>query len=473
MRLNSLAFGFLAALVFTLMAANTQTLHAQVTAETLIGKSVSDITESMSKPIEEAITLFKNRQFEDARNRLKSTCKAHPQLPPAGVLMAQMFVAANQGLAARGELERCVLANPTDPEPYLVFGDLAFQNRQITESGLCFDKANDLAQAYNANPRRKRNLQIRAYAGQAAVAAAREQHAAEEQLLTKWIGLEPDSTAAYTRLARCQYKQGGDENIRKAYATFGKLYDEIDKEKDPTKKVPRAEINMAVLYSQEGKRDNAKKLMDLALSRAAQDDINTRLAVGQWALENGDVPMAKQAAGAAYKVDPDSLQAMLLLGVAARYEGDATKAEQWFRAAHSKTPSNFAVINNLALTLIEQPDETKRRQALEFAQLNQRVNNNLQTPAGREAAATLSWAAFRLGREADAEKGILQVLQSGSVSNEAAYHAALILNERGRAAQARQILEPLVKQTSFFPGKDDAKTMLAKLASEGDLLPSP
>ena len=136
MRLNSLAFGFLAALVFTLMAANTPTLHAQVTAETLIGKSVSDITESMSKPIEEAITLFKNRQFEDARNRLKSTCKAHPQLPPAGVLMAQMFVAANQGLAARGELERCVLANPTDPEPYLVFGDLAFlcEDEDQTES---------------------------------------------------------------------------------------------------------------------------------------------------------------------------------------------------------------------------------------------------------------------------------------------------------------------------------------------------
>ena len=473
MRLNLVPIGTLAALALVISAASTQTAQAQLTPEKLIGKSVSDITEVMSRPIEEAITLFQNRQFDEARSKLETTCQIHKQLPPAGVIMAQMFVAANQGLPARGELERCVLNNPTDPEPYLVFGDLAFQNRQITESGLCFDKANELAQAYDANTRRKRDLQIRAYAGQAAVAAAREQHTLEEQLLTKWIGLEPDSTAAYTRLARCQYKQGGDENIRKAYATFGKLYDEIDTEKDPAKKVARPEVNMAVMYTQDKKIDNAKKLMELALQRASQDDINTRLAVSQWALENGDLTMAKKAAGDAYKVDPDSLQAMLLLGVAARYEGDGTKAEQWFRAAHAKTPSNFAVINNLALTLIEQPDETKRRQAMEFAQLNQRVNSNLQTPVGREAAATLSWAAFRMGQEAQAEKGIVQVLQSGSISNEAAYHAAQILNERGRAAQARQILEPLVKQTGYFPGKDDARTLLAKLASEGDLLPKP
>ncbi len=446
---------------------------AQVTPETLIGKSVSDISDAISKPIDEAITLFKNRQFDDARNKLKATCQANPQLPPAGVIMAQMFVAANQGLAARGELERCVLNTPNDPEPYLVFGDLAFQNRQVTESGLCFDKANQLCASYDANPRRKRDLQIRAFAGQAAVAAAREQHTMEEQLLGKWIELEPDSTAAYTRLGRCQFKQGGSDNEKRAYATFGKLYDEIDTEKDPAKKVPRPEINMAVLYTQDKRPKNAEQLMKLALQRAAADDINSRLAVSQWALENGDLTLAKSAAAAAYKVDPDSLQGMLLLGVAARYEGDLVKAEQWFRAALGKAPSNFAAINNLSLTLIEKPDETARKQALEFAQLNQRVNTQLNTAAGREAAATLAWAFFRMGREADAEKGMIQILQSGSVSNEAAFHAAKVLVDRGRSQQARQILEPLVKQTNFFPGKSEAKTMLDKLAAEGDLLPSP
>jgi len=461
-------------LALTALSLFSHTTRAQeLTVDSLIGKSVTDIPDSVRQPVEEAITLFKNRQFDDARQTLKITCQAHPQLPPPGVLMAQMFVAANQGMAARGELERCVLNNPEDPEPYLVFGDLAFQNRMITESGLCFDKAHELCQKYNANPRRKRNLQIRAYAGQAAVAAAREQHQKEEELLTKWIELEPDSTAAYTRLARCQFRQGGKENEQRAYATFGKLYEEIDTERDPEKRVPRPEVNMAVMYSQDGRIENAKKLMRLAMQRAGQDDINTRLAISQWALENGEMQMAKEAATKAYQINPDSLQAMLLLGVAARYEGDAARAEEWFRKALAVAPSNFAAMNNLALTLIEQPDETKRRQGMEFAQLNQRANNNLQTAAGREAAATLSWAAYRMGREADAEKGMLQVLQAGSISNEAAYHAAKVLNERGRDKQARQILEPLVKKTQYFPGKEEAKTLLAQLSAESDLLPTP
>ena len=75
-------------------------------------------------------------------------------------------------MAARGELERTVLADPKDPEPYLVFGDLAFQNRQVTDSSLCFEKANELVQSYASNPTRKRDLQIRAHAGLAALQVA-------------------------------------------------------------------------------------------------------------------------------------------------------------------------------------------------------------------------------------------------------------------------------------------------------------
>lgn len=468
-------------LALAVWAVYGSTAQAQITPEQLIGKSVTDITDSMSKPIEQAITLFKNRQFKDARDLLTTTCKANPQLPPAGVIMAQLFVAANQGLAARGELERCVLNNPDDPEPYLVFGDLAFQNRQITESGLCFTKANELCARYNANPRRKRNLQIRAFAGLAAVASAREQYPLEEQLLTSWIEVEPDSTAAYTRLGRCQFKQGigADDEARnaaekKAYGTFKKLSDEIDKEKDPEKRVPRAEVNMAIMYTKANRLANAKRLLKFAMERAERDDINTRLAVAQWALENGNLEgnldLAKAAAAEAAKINPDSLQAILLQGVALRYESAHAAAEQKFRAALDKSPSNFAARNNLSLTLIEQPDESKRRQAVEFAMMNQRINNSLKTSLGREAAATLAWAYFRMGREADAEKGMLQILGSGSVSNEAAYHAARILNDRGKKQQARQILEPLVKQSRYFPGKDDARTLLAQLASEGDLL---
>ncbi len=452
-------------------AVSNSSLHAQVKVEDLIGKAVPDITEDIEKPVAQAIKLFSEGKFDEARTLLKETRAKKPQLPPEGVIMAQLMVAINQGLAARGELERTILADPKDPEPYLVFGDLAFQNRQVTESSLCFEKANELVQTYASNPRRKRDLQIRALAGLAAIASARMQYPLEEKYLNDWIKLEPDSTAAYTRLGRAQYMQKTDASAGVAYKTFQKLYDEVDKAKDPAKKVPRAEVNMAVLYTQDDKVANAKKLMDLAMSRATPDDVNTRLAVSQWALENGELDLAKSAATAALKADPDSLQGMLLMGITARYAKDYPNAETYFRKALAKAPSNFAAMNNLSIAMIDQPDEAKRRQALEYAQLNQRVNQDLNTPAGRESGATLAWVLFNMGNEADAENAAIRVLQSGSISNEAAYYLAKILSDRGRAKEAKQILEPLIKQPRFFPGKNEAKDVLARLGDTGDLEP--
>lgn len=454
-----------------LAAAVASPAHAQVKVEDLIGKAVPDITDAIEKPVEQAIKLFGDQKFDEARDLLKATREKNPQLPPEGVIMAQLMVGINQGMAARGELERTVLSDPKDPEPYLVFGDLAFQNRQVTESSLCFEKANELVQSYASNPTRKRDLQIRAFAGLAAVASARMLYPLEEKYLNEWIKLEPDSTAAYTRLGRAQYMQKSEASAQTAYKTFQKLYDEIDKVKDPAKKVPRAEVNMAVLYTQDDKVSNAKKLMELAMSRATPDDVNTRLAVSQWALENGELELAKTAAAAALKADPDSLQGLLLMGITARYNKDYPNAETFFRKALAKAPSNFAAMNNLSIAMIDQPDEAKRRQALEYAQLNQRVNQDLNTPAGRESGATLAWVLFRMGQEADAEAAAIRVLQSGSISNEAAYYLAKILSDRGRSKEAKQILEPLIKQPRFFPGKDEAKDVLARLADQGDLLP--
>ena len=446
-----------------------QVCYAQLTPDVLIGQAVAEVSPAMSEPINEAIALFQARQFDDARKVLSDLCRAHPQLQPAGVLMAQMFFAANQVLAARSELERCVLEHPTDPEPYIMFGDLAFQNGQLTETGLCFDKAHQLVQAYRSNPRRQRALQIRAYAGQAAVASARKQYTVEEQLLTKWIALEPNSIPAYTRLARCQYNQGGIDNEKKAYATFSKLYDEIDNQSDAAKQVLRPEVNMAVLYTQNNRLDHAQRLMGFAMQRAAAEDITTRLAVSQWAMDTGNLKLAKEAAAAAYRIKKDSVQVMLLLGVAARFDGDAERAAAWFRAAHAKAPTDFLAINHLALTLIEIPDAAKQREAQQFAELNQRQNNNFSTLLGREAAATLAWTTFRLGREEEAERSMLQIVQSGlTISNEAAYHAAIVLSARGHKAQARQMLQSLMKQPSFFPGREKAKALLEKLNSEAE-----
>ena len=231
---------------------------------------------------------------------------------------------------------------------------------------------------------------------------------------------------------------------------------------------------MAVLYAQdEEKLPNAKKLMELAAERAVPEDLKTHLAVAQWGMQNGYLDLAKQGAAKAVKVDRDSPEAMLAAGLVARFEGNAEAAEQAFQAVLVKSPSNFAAINNLALTLIAEPDEAKRKRALQYAQLNQRAFSDARTPAGREAAATLSWVLYKLGRDADAERAILQVLRAGGVSNESAYHAAKILAARGHNKQAKQILDPLLKTRGQFPGRRDAESLQKQVASAADSEPRP
>lgn len=455
--LRRLAIGVAAGCAICIAAGSEA--YAQITVKGLLESAVTDISQEVGSEVQKAITLFSNGKFEDARNTLKALRRTHPELPPAGVLMGQMFFAINQRGAGRAEVEQVAIEDPGDPEPYLIFGDLAFQGQRFTESMLCFERANALVQNFSANPKRKQHLRMRTVAGLAAVASARRQYAEEEKYLKEWIQIEPDSTAAYTRLGRAQFNQGSDRH-RDAYATFRKLYDDIDKEIDPAKKVPRPEINMALLYTQDDKLPNAKKLMDLAAERAAADDMTTQLAVAQWALQNGYLDRALESALAAEKVDPKSAQALMAVGLSARYSGKYDDAQEAFEKVWAMSPASFAALNNLALTLVEQPGEEIKNKALQFAQMNQRANNETQSAAGREAAATLAWVLHRTGRAADAERVILAALQAGSVTNESAYHAAQILADRERNEQAKQILEPLLAQPGYFPGRKEARDLL-------------
>ena len=149
---NCFAGRLTAAIALTLLAGilAPADASAQITVKDLLGKFITDVPPAMGKDVQDAITAFTNAKFGDARELLKAANEKYPQLPPAGVLMAQMLVAANQGAAARAELENMVVEVPNDPEPYLVFGDLAFQQQRFTESHLCFAKAGALVPGYSA-----------------------------------------------------------------------------------------------------------------------------------------------------------------------------------------------------------------------------------------------------------------------------------------------------------------------------------
>lgn len=418
--------------------------------------------------VQEAANQFLQRNFEEAEKLLKEAKELHPELPPAGVLLGSLYARANSSLAARTSYEKAVRDEPDDPEPYVVFGENAVRQRRFTDAALLFDKAIEVCNAYNANRERKENLSSRAYSGAALVAQARERWEDAERLLRETIKLKGEDTQLAQRLGQVLFKQAegaADEAARKqgeqaAYREFERAY-----KLDP-KLVARPEINMARMYQAGGREKNAKKLVELARNRD-QDGLGTQLAAAQWAIDTGNLEVLAACAESAMRIDGESLQALVLDGFLKRLKGDFAGAEKSFRAAHEAAPSNAAVLNQLAISLSEQPDETKKKQALEFAQMSARMYQDLKRADAREAAVTLGWVLYRMGRSQDAARSIQTALNAGRIGPEASFMAARIASERGSDDAAYQLLKLALDGNSrLFPNREEATQLLAKLESE-------
>ena len=226
---------------------------AQVTAQTLIGKAVSD--DSQSKDINNAITRFRDRDIDGCRAVLERAKTNNPKLPPPGVMMAMLWLSVNQLAPARGELEDTAVKFGADPEPYLMLGDLAFQDRRITDAAVLFDKATALAATYEENPKRKRDFDIRCNAGSAAVAEARRQWENAQKHLAAWIELDPDNASAHQRMGIVLFQLNKQTDALAQFREAKKL----------DEKAVQPELAMARLYDDAKKRDVAKKLVEAAI----------------------------------------------------------------------------------------------------------------------------------------------------------------------------------------------------------------
>jgi tetratricopeptide (TPR) repeat protein len=365
-------------------------------------------------------------------------------------MLAQFLFAANQPALARAELERVVKSQPTDPEPYQLFGEVAFQQRQYTEADLLFAKSLELSEQLAANPRRQQNLTKRANFGLASVAEVREDWQTAQKYLKAISQAEPADIAAGTRLARTMFQLGDDKG---AYNLLGQIW-----KKD--EKTTRPEVTMGVWYEQSGKRANASNLMKKVAERDAKG-LETQLAVARWALDAGELDLAKSCADRALELEPNSLEAKLVLGLVARYNKDYAAARSAYESAHLQSPSHLAAMLQLSLVLLEQTGN--ERMALDYAQTAARIFSDLSQATGREAAVTLAWVLLRLGRPAEAQRAIQEALAAGSVSPEGAYFAARILEQGGNTEAAGKLLQTALNNDPSFPTRTDADRLLKQL----------
>ncbi len=418
-------------------------------AENAAAVTMLGANEAIKRHLEDALLVYRRGNLDGALSVLRAARAEHPALPLAEVILARFCLADRKTGEGRELLQRAITTQAGDPEAYLILGELALGESKLAEADGLFERAlqksDQLAEGY---PRRTQ-LMTAALAGLATVAEQRGQWAAAEGHLGRWSQLDPDQPQVLGRLARIQFRQ---ERVDEARQTFDRVA-ELDPTALPTP------IQIGLLLENAGQRSLAEKEFAEAQTRYPNHP-EARLAVAQWALYAGLLPLAQQNLDAARNAAEMSQRVRLLEAILSRFAGDPKQAETLLREVHSASPMNFEAINHLALALVDQQDESLHGQAIEYARLNATLHPDARSELGRNALATLAWALFRAGDHATARRVIDQVVGSGQFPPHAAYYAAEIYWANGAKDAAVKLAEAAVKSPRSFPEQDAAKQLL-------------
>jgi Tfp pilus assembly protein PilF len=421
----------------------------QLTTQALIGDSVSEIGTQYSD-VDEAIKRFVNRDIVGARLLLDSARRKDEALPPTDLLMAKMYLLANNLAGARPELEKAALANPSEPEPTVILADQALAQRRIIEADALYDKALQLTDKFNANPKRKRNLEIRARMGRALVAQRRKNWPAAASDLQALLKVDPENAMGHFTLGQALFMQ----------KKFKEGYDELVAGRKIDKNLPEPYVAAALYYDQLGMMNEAQQAFDRAV-KANATDANTLTQYGQWLIKTGKLDRAEQVLAEARKSNPQALNILFLSGVAARMNKKMKPAEDYFMEALRIAPAEVNVLNQLALLLIEQNEDDKRNRAVQFAGISARLNNE-----SADAQTTAAWVLYQVGRAGEAEAALRNVAQiGGTLSPDSSYLVAKIMADQKREDAAKQLLKDALEMDypGIFVNRGEAEALLETL----------
>jgi tetratricopeptide (TPR) repeat protein len=386
--------------------------------------------------------LLQRLDVEGARVAFEAAAKAHPELPPARTIMGSVLIANNRVREGRAQLEKAVIDSPTDPEAYLLFGDLAFAEGRFTDAALLYDKALALAQAFKGNEQRKADYIKRALTGCALGAEKHEQWEEAQKYLQALLKTDPQFGVAHFRLGRVKFELKDPKDAFASLSAAATL----------DEKIPNPEVTMGKFCYGAKQRDESDEWMQKAIARSPKDP-KIRLEVGQFFLETGRINQAKAQADEAIKLSPDSPEALFLAGVTSRFSKDYAKAATYLEKAYLKSPGSLPVANQLALAEVEL-GENPRQHALALAEAAMKQN-----PSNVEMASTLGWIYFNVGRLDEAERMLRAAVSSPNLQPDTAYFYAKLQDARSRGDAVRPLLDAALKSEAPFAYREDAQKL--------------
>jgi tetratricopeptide (TPR) repeat protein len=436
-----------AAVVGLLIVAGPQRSSPTIAAPIRNKPAKSDSADARPPEVTAAIRKFEAGDPEQAFELLKRLGVSHPELPPPRVMLANMYFSESQPAKGRTELELAVTEAPDDPEPHLIFGDLAAGERRWSDAELQYAEGKRLLDTFDGPDSRRKSLAAQHLSGIAMVAEGRRQWDVAEEQLTKLIALRPSQPAVHQRLAAARYAQG------KADEAFAGL----QRAAQAAPKLLPAELVMAQIAQRSGKLDEAKSWLERAAD-ALPKDARPQIALASLSWDAGDYAAADEHARAAERIDPASIDAKYWRGAIARYLGKADEAQRYLEQVVQSAPEHMQATGQLAALLADHDKKTEQQRALTLAQLYAKA-----APRSPEAAMVLGWANLRLGQLEEAERLLKLAASSGTVTRDAAYYMAVLAQRRGRADEARDLVAKSLSGEGPFAYEQPARRLLAAL----------
>jgi tetratricopeptide (TPR) repeat protein len=412
-------------------------------------------SENVAKPypaVDDALLIFRRGNADGALQLLIDAKKKHPELPPAEVMLARFWFAHNQTEQGKNALQQAVAVSPNDPEAYLLLAEISAASNDLVQADTLFDRGFQKCESLAKDSPRYNSLAVLSLSGRSTIAERRQLWDEAETHLQTLLELEPNNATTVDRLARVLF-------FRKQYDAAKAMFVRW-KELNASALPP--EVQMGLLYEQTNQRELAKTEMNTASAKYAKD-LETRVAVANWALFVGDLELADKNIAAALQIDPQTISGRLLQGIAFLFRGQPQQAETILRAVHNDAPSNFDAIHQLALSLTAQDDPKKQRLAVEYADLNRRANADMRTDAGRTAAGTCAWTLYRNQNLPAAQQVLVAVLQAGQFSPQVSYFAAEILAASGDRDLAGKLAQASIDSPRTFPERARAAELTKRL----------
>lgn len=448
--------------------------------ESTSGESAAPaVSEETLRSVQEAKTLFAaalsakgGQRLEGLREsyrKLSEAAKSESGVPPARTMWAKMLLSVGDKKSAAAALQQAVIERPDDPEAFLILANQSVATSRLAEAELAYRQASELINKMPDDDRRKRGLAAQAAAGLASVAGARSRLAQRNEMpelaaglkksqlnhLRRWVAVAPDSASAHDRLAVALLQQ---DDVDGAVQEF-----ERARELNPD--LPLTDLRLAQAFVAAGRREQA---MDRLWSAASADgnDVKVRVSVADLYLVLGDLLSAEANIDAALRLNPESLEANRLRAQWLRFKGRWDEAAESLQALNNQHPTDFETANLLALTLAEADDDEARRRALSVATVTaQRFAAD--SPQGRRARVTLSWAAYRAGETEVSKRtlnGLLNTgIESNRISGDEGFMLARLLSEFGRPELASPLLASVLSRVGSFPKRKEAESLLSQL----------